>query len=93
MTGVHNLLYTVPPGMVAIVRDVDLVPGVTSAAFIFLYSGVTGATWCSRALPTVNVQVEWRGRQVFPAGTDLRASINVGGVACDVSVSGYLLTA
>lgn len=89
--GVH-LLYTVPSGKIAVVRDIDLVTGLAVAGTAAIFAGSSGATFFTSSGAVALVWSEWRGRQVLPAGETLKVVV-IGGQQYDVTVSGYLLTA
>lgn len=86
--------YTVPSGLVAVVRDIDiysangspgntvfrLEDGSSGATVVFLDYGFSGSG-----------MLMWRGRQVWNAGQSF--VITQLGDLIDVNVSGYLLTA
>lgn len=89
---VGQLLYTVPEGFVAVVRDVEVLhvssdsgtfsiydqsPGPAAATFWFV--SVDDLTWA-----------QWRGRAVLNPGDELSASVSDGG-SYQAFVSGYLL--
>jgi hypothetical protein len=82
-------LYDVPTGYVAVIRDITLVPqasGLTAAQGII--SGI--AVFYEVTSGTVAVGQYWTGRVVLTPGETLE--FNVAGAACNVTVSGYLLT-
>jgi hypothetical protein len=88
-TGPH-VLFTVPAGYVAVLRDVGFLntSGVTGP--IYLYdSSVSTAWWASPSVANFG-SVEWQGRQVFPAGSEI--SVQLGNAPWVVRASGYLLS-
>lgn len=86
-----SLLYAVPDGFVAVVRDVDVVNyAAAPSTNLQLYTGSSGADIWFISHPAENTYWPWRGRQVFPAGDELRI-YNGTGESVDVTVSGYLL--
>lgn len=88
--GNFHVLYTVPVGLVAVVRDLDLFSQTAALAFgLRLASNVI----VSFVNPTASgTAYQWTGRQVLNAGETLEyfASTGLGFTAC---ISGYLLTA
>jgi hypothetical protein len=84
--------YTVPAGMTAIVRDVDVLflgdPGDTA----FTLSDQSTGTYVAYCLQIDTDQLySWRGRQVFPEGATFQAN-SAGPNSLTARVSGYLLT-
>lgn len=86
----QQLLFTVPAGQVMIVRDIDVYSNATppcnigfsgtGAAVIFAFFNFTAAF----------TSLQWQGRQVFPAGSQLNGRASSAAMWC--RVSGYLLT-
>jgi hypothetical protein len=80
-----------PAGYVAIVRDIDVVAGVSASGSFYAYDvGTGGKFWAvSEGVETLATW-SWRGRQVFEPGNQI-------GFFCDfeldVRMSGYLLSA
>lgn len=86
-----DLVYTVPPGFVAIVRDADLHNNDTFGASFFMQGALGQAIWLATRDITDTGYYSWRGRQVLEAGETLTAHIASG--TWDVTISGYLLSA
>lgn len=93
LTGTSS--YTVPAGMVAIVRDVDTFIGTpTGVNALFLHGEHGQAMWWTSATIGQSQYASWRGRQVVEAGLTFDVQASVGALdAYDVTVSGYLLDA
>lgn len=87
--------YLVPTGFVAIVRDLDAYCDATLGfATLFLHGALGQAIAWHHWDATTEDQFAWRGRQVYYSGEDIEVAVATGiGVAIDVTVSGYLLTA
>lgn len=84
-------MYTVPAGMVAIVRDADFIQDTASQNVSMAINGTYFFNDAAPAtLPAGGAPIPWRGRQVLVAGDVL--TVHVNGEA-SFSVSGYLLTA
>lgn len=92
--------YTVPPGFVAVLRDVDVYWG-GGLAFPSVHVIGSASQTIAEFHPTADANAglgaqadshtwRWRGRQVVEPGDSF--GVNVTGDPCDVSVSGYLLT-
>lgn len=88
-SGVYDF-YTVPPGFIAVLRDVDASwSGAGLPAKLYLHDPVLGAWQLLQA--TVNPDgAQWQGRQVYNQGTQFGVYIPVAGWT--VRMSGYLLT-
>jgi hypothetical protein len=87
-----NVGYTVPAGVRAVLRDVDIFIGAhgTETAFAIL-GGMGQVIWyVDVASATTGQSFQWRGRQVFNPGDIISFVASANGV--DVSASGYLLT-
>lgn len=84
--------YTVPAGLVAIVRDIDAyAAGPLSSNAHLRFTGYLGETlWFFVVSAQQQASGQWRGRQVFRSGEGFGI---VTDSAFDVRVSGYLLTA
>lgn len=96
MAGIASPLsieYTIPDGLTAIVRDVDvLFLGDTAGSSFSLQELASGSFIAhSEALPA-GTMYSWRGRQVVPQTIIIQAS-STGSALVSVRVSGYLLTA
>lgn len=83
--------YTVPPGNLAIVRDVDTYAS-SELAFsqVFFEGNEKQAIWFWESGLGAESYGSWRGRQVFNPGEQFGIRINVS--HADATVSGYLLT-
>lgn len=93
LTGIA--LYTVPEGMVAIVRDADIFDGSSEGGDSYVLqitrADETNTTTIDQFESSLTDKIhQWRGRQVLNEGDVLSATVAVG---MDVTVSGYLLTA
>lgn len=88
-----SLVYTVPIGMVAILRDVDVYAGPSILdQRLFLEDSTTGGTFAAWVQSEGNAfNGVFRGRQVFNAGEGFLFNVDAG--TWDVRASGYLLTA
>lgn len=89
-------IYTVPPGFVAVLRDVDVYNNSLLAAELFLEDSQTGQTiWRvdnNAFIPGASIgSSQWNGRQVFEAGGGFLFLATAG--VWDVRASGYLLVA
>lgn len=90
--GGSDASYTVPEGFVAVVRDVDTYSSsLIGFSQVFLQGSAGQAMWEWSSGVGQASYGSWRGRQVI-FGLET-FSIHVEGVACDATVSGYLLTA
>jgi len=87
--------YTVPPGKVAVVRDLDSYIGTpTGLNSLFLHGAKGQALFWTSADIGQSQYASWRGMQVFYEGEIIEVAADVGiADAYDVTVSGYLLTA
>jgi hypothetical protein len=91
-TSGDELLYTVPDGMVAIVRDVNLEAGLAASGYVTVYArngSVVDAALLTVGNATSLGFYHWVGHQVLNAGDAIR-------FYCDsppftMRVSGYLL--
>lgn len=82
-----TVLYTVPSGMVAVIRDVS---GLCSGAPGALAIGINGTQSFMSALALASLQsFQWKGRQILNATDTLDLFVLAGTV--QVCVSGYLL--
>ena len=84
---------TVPSGHVYVIRDMDATPETAdSDAAIRVYEpGVPSVTlWTAKDI-LATTTLQWRGRQVLPAGAILRVTVTA--VTWDLIISGYDLTA
>jgi hypothetical protein len=85
--------FTVPAGMVLVVRDVDCYANATGYINFFLIGAAGQAIWWFEWNPTDQKPAMWRGRQVLLAGETLTTSVSVGiSDSLDYSISGYLLS-
>lgn len=87
-----SVVYTVPDGFVAIVRDIDVyVNGDLIATTYYAVDADTDGTFAWFVSPNEADPglYSWRGRQVFLAGESFAF---ISGNVCDVRISGYLLT-
>jgi hypothetical protein len=82
--------FTTPAGMVAIVRDIDVVVRTGGASGFSFFDDATGTEfWRVKPVPSDTVQ-QWRGRQVLNAGDTLDIeNNNADEFSC--WVSGWLL--
>lgn len=85
------MLYVVPAGYVAVLRDAELRQSSGPLAIAFLVDGLVGAVITSAVPASLNQTVQWQGRQVFVAGDSIQ--IEVTGGVWSARLSGYLLTA
>jgi hypothetical protein len=91
---VGNSDYTVPDGMLAVIRSIDMwqAGGVAAPrSYVGIYDGVAYVT--IQALwgdPLDTVEEHWSGRQVAYPGEIIRAQAT--SESPDIMVSGYLLT-
>lgn len=84
--------YTVAAGFIAVVRDVDTYASSEFGESIVFLQGSSGqAMWQWQSGLGQESYGSWRGRQVIFG--DESFNVTVEGVACDATVSGYLLTA
>lgn len=82
--------YTVPPGYVAVVRDLDAYASAGAAAQnLYLIGNVLQTIWWHNWTGLSIATAQWRGRQVFVAGEQFHLNSDAG---VDVTVSGYLLS-
>ena len=88
-----ELVYTVPVGKVAILRDVDVYGGgVITFSQLFLEDSDTGGAITQWVSSEGNAFAGiWRGRQVFAAGEGFKFRSPL--TEWDVRASGYLLNA
>ena len=86
-----GLTYTVPDGYVAILRDFDAVgTGGESVQFTNLDAG---ATYFLEYFPGSGYgNIQWRGRQVVPAGETIAIYVSGASSGGTASLSGYLHT-
>ncbi len=85
-----NYTFTVPPGLIAIVRDLDAVLDLPSSAGS-VSLGISGVFWGgSPPLPFRFSSWSGRGRNVGAAGEVIDVGVGLNGVS--FCVSGYLLT-
>lgn len=83
--------FAVPAGFTVVVRDIDVVAGISVGGLVIAYAG-DGAKFAANQFGTVSLDYtlwSWRGRQVIP-GPDV-FSITTD-FACDIRSSGYLLS-
>jgi hypothetical protein len=88
------ILYTVPSGFVAVVRDMILIQNGTSfnaLVGVSVYTGTGVQVW-QQIHPDAlsSTTYHWQGRKVMNAGDQLKAFAN--DPAWSIDVSGYLLT-
>lgn len=81
--------YTVGPGYVAVIRDIDVVSG--GGAIINWVAGINGV--CKLAvgqftIEALNQELQWRGRQVVYPGEEIYFESDG---PTDGAISGYLL--
>jgi len=90
--GDNDPLYTVPPGMVAIVRDIDVVgawDGVTADIFVYRDLGATIFRYFATATSPWGA---WRGRSALVAGDGIGCVV-AGSLAFDLTIAGYIFPA
>ena len=89
--GSDPVVYVVPAGKLAIVRDVDCYAGTTLLGVTFFARGSAGQVFWSDSSPAAGAGwKQWQGRQVLYAGESLSLE---GDDTCDLAASGYLLDA
>jgi hypothetical protein len=85
-----TITYTVPPGFIAIVRDLDSYNSTfTNSTIRFIDAQTGGTIWVAVNNALATDYESWRGRQVFETGQQFTVSVT--GDPWDVRVSGYLL--
>ena len=89
-TATPPALYTVPPGQIAIVRDVIARLSSGSGDTITFYDGTNEVTILVATPATTAATAEWQGRQVFEEGTIVAAAVTGG--TWQLRVCGYLLS-
>lgn len=96
--GVTSVTYAgpVPTGKVWIVRDIDAYTSAGISSVIFFFSmtpagGGAPAFFAGKVSAGSSDTVQWRGRQVIPAGEYIQ--INPNGATIDATISGYELDA
>jgi hypothetical protein len=88
-----NAVYAVPPGFVAVMRDIDLYGNVVADGDVFV-QGAQGQTiwWVGFNVGERKVS-QWSGRQVFQPLDTIIVNPQLGPLdAIDITISGYLLT-
>jgi hypothetical protein len=92
-TGAGSLVYPVPTGFVAILRDLDVYNNSAITAELFLEDTVSGVAIARFDVtgPSDSGSKTWRGRQVFEAGGGFTLRASAG--TWDCRASGYLLIA
>lgn len=88
--GGTTVVYTVPAGYVAILRDVDAYFPSGLGPQLFLQDGSIPLSFALLAPTAVPGSVQWRGRQVFASGQEI--AVNTSATAVRALLSGYLLT-
>lgn len=89
LTGTATL--DVPAGFTVVVRDIDVVVGISVGLLVYGYAG-DGVKFAANAFGTVTEDFtlwSWRGRQVIPGPDTFNLTTTA---ACDVRASGYLLS-
>jgi hypothetical protein len=86
----NDPVYTVPPGFVAVLRDVDVVSIGSSGNLLFIAEQTSGLSFIAFNEAAADVSVQWQGRQVFPAGQVMYVRAVTGQWL--VRMSGYLLS-
>ena len=89
ITGTATL--DVPAGFTVVVRDIDVVAGISVGGLVYAYAG-DGAKFAANQFGTVDLDFtlwSWRGRQVIPGPDTFNITTDF---ACDVRASGYLLS-
>lgn len=83
--------YQVPPGKLAIVRDVDAFVAPDNApGAVYLWGALGQTIWLANWSGLADdLTQQWRGRQVYLAGENVWIHTTA---PADVTVSGYLLT-
>jgi len=81
--------YAVPAGYIAVVRELDVVNGETTAQTIRAGTSAGADFWIQAIEPVKSVQ--WTGRLVMNPGEELRV-YSQGVTGWSVIASGYLLT-
>jgi hypothetical protein len=87
-----SLVYTVPPAMIIVVRQISVFWGnqaVAPGGRVLGGAGQAFWSWAGAVFAPNNAQ--WVGRHVITAGHTLTVTVDNGN--SDISVSGYLLTA
>lgn len=88
-----ELVYTVPAGYVAVVRDIELLQGYADTQTVYVILSVPGPLTVGFAGSSALASLEflhWSGRVVANAGDELYVFTNDGEV--QVTISGYLLS-
>lgn len=83
--------FGVPDGYTCVVRDIDVVVGISTGLLVYAYAG-DGAKFAANQFGVVSTDFtlwSWRGRQIVPGG-DIVSITTTG--ECDIRMSGYLLT-
>lgn len=86
-----SIVYTVPAGYTAVVRDIDCYTsaGVSNADLFF--EGAIGNTFFrAEVVALTQDSPQWRGRQILFAGETLTVN-NTSSVSWDFAISGYEL--
>lgn len=89
LTGTATL--DVPAGFTVVVRDIDVVAGISVGGLVYAYGG-DGTKFAAYNFGTVSLDFtlwSWRGRQVLPGPDTFNITTDF---ACDVRASGYLLS-
>lgn len=87
-----SVSYTVPAGLVAVVRDISgYIAASSSATEVLVYGGSENVIWLIALGAALDSAFHWNGRQVFVASESFTV---VSGAGIDVAagVSGYLLS-
>lgn len=85
-------VYTVPPGHVAVLRDVGAVNISVIAGLVILGDPDNGVSFATLVIAGhAGDSSQYNGHQVFPAGSTI--SVELVSCQADVRGSGYLLTA
>lgn len=84
------VVYTVPAGYVAVLRDVDAYFPSGLGPQLFLQDGSVPISFALLAPTAVPGSVQWHGRQVFTAGEEI--AVNLTATPIRALLSGYLLT-
>lgn len=88
---VGTVTLEVPDGYTVVVRDLDVVAGISVSGLVYAYAGdgVKFAAYNFGTITTDFVLWSWRGRQVIPGPDTFNVTTDF---ACDVRASGYLLS-
>lgn len=89
---VGEAAFLVPAGQIVVVRDIDVVVGISAGVLVWAYDTSGAQFWAKDFGVTTAGKTwdGWRGRQVIPGPGFFYISTDA---ACDVRASGYLLPA